>query len=450
MPACPSLHAGGCCVGGRGLMRQHATMLIKRTVASVCMPHRLGLAAYLRRGWAMRRAWPAKAAAVLFACLPVAAVQGAASTPACFSFTNMGQPAVLQADGDACMLEEDAARLPVRLANRLLVRAAESLDAASLQRIVPGVRNVQRLARLQTSSLWLLTLNEGDLQAALQSMRQHAGILHAQPDVLQLRRPASLPDSVAELVESRVAQRSPVAARSAARVAIIDDGFDLQHPAFAGIHLLLQYDADQRRNDASPKAAQDQHGTQVAGLILAAADGKGVEGLAPEAGLIAIRQVSSWTSDMVLAFAVARMMRADIVNASWTLAWLPEPLSDLIEDWLGDRQPPYVVVAAGNRHQDACTGNALGRIDGVWLVGARSADGQGLGYSNFGRCIALTAPARFTSTMPGQRYGSFGGTSAAAAHVSGLLARALGRGERPDLDSLRGALQPPMTQAPVQ
>nr|WP_225540796.1 S8/S53 family peptidase [Xanthomonas sp. XNM01] len=227
----------------------------------------------------------------------------------------------------------------------------------------------------------------------------------------------------------------------AARVAVIDDGFDLTHPALAGVDLLLQYDADRHVADATPAVGIDRHGTQVAGLIFADADAGHPGGLAPGAGLIAIRQVSTWTSDMVLAFSVARMMRADIVNASWTLAWLPEPVYALLSDWQRDAQPPYLVVAAGNAHGDACRLNALAAVPGAWLVGARGPDGRTLRYSNHGPCVDLHAPARFTSTLPGQAYGSFTGTSAAAAHVSAVLAREVGRGARPDLRAVQALVR---------
>src|SRR5690606_6075268 len=94
------------------------------------------------------------------------------------------------------------------------------------------------------------------------------------------------------------------------RLAIIDDGFNFKHPEFSAINLVFEYDADQKTSSASPKGELDQHGTLVAGLIVATADKKGIDGLAPDVELIAIRQASSWTSDMVLAFSVARMMRA--------------------------------------------------------------------------------------------------------------------------------------------
>lgn len=358
-----------------------------------------------------------------------------------FTFGNLGNLARLVPRGDAWELQDEGLALHVRMADRLLVKADEALDAPTLEKLAPQIGKVQKLARLRAANLWLLTVAEGSVPVVLQVLQREPGVLHAQPDLLHMRQPAALSPPDVLLPEILPMAVSPPGS-GAARVAIIDDGFDLSHPEFSGVNLLFQYDADQQRTDAGPKQAADHHGTQVAGLIVAAADGNGVDGLAPEAGLIAIRQVSSWTSDMVLAFSVARMMQADIVNASWTLAWMPEPLFDLIDDWLHDPRPPYVVVAAGNRHEDACTGNALSRIPGVWLVGAHLADGRPAPWSNHGSCVALSAPARFTSTVPGQGYARFSGTSASAAWVSGLLAQALGKGERPDLNAMRALLQP--------
>ena len=357
------------------------------------------------------------------------------------AFTNLGRVVhlVRQEDGDA--LVDDGNTIPVRMADRLLVRTAPTVDADALLRAAAGTASARQLARLSDSTLWLLTLDAAEPGVVLKALEQAQGVLHVQPDLLQVRQQAGA-DAADRRDGTRIAPTATVASpvdhpHRAARVAVIDDGFDLTHPAFAGVDLLLQYDADRHVADASPGGDIDRHGTQVAGLILAAADAGHSGGLAPEAGLIAIRQVSTWTSDMVLAFSVARMMQADIVNASWTLAWLPEPVYALLADWQRDAQPPYLVFAAGNDGADACARNALAAVPGAWLVGARGPNGRTLRYSNHGPCVDLHAPGRFTSTLPGQAYGSFSGTSAAAAHVSAVLAREIGRGARPDLAAVQ-------------
>ena len=139
---------------------------------------------------------------------------------------------------------------------------------------------------------------------------------------------------------------------------------------------------------------------------------------------------------MVLAFSVARMLKADIVNSSWAVPFLPEPLFDLLADWLDEAQP-YLVFAAGNNRQDACAANAFSQLKGAWLVGAWQP------YSNHGPCVTLQAPSRFMSTASAGGYQQFTGTSAAAAYVSGFLARELGQGHRPDAQAVQQMMNHP-------
>lgn len=351
-------------------------------------------------------------------------------------FDNLGEPArVVEEDGRQLLLHRGR-QLPVRVADRLLAATSPSISADDLRRMDRDILQAQQLAAQGGSHIWLLTVTEGRLATVLAALQAQPGLRGVQPDLLQVRELAGVG------AVSAAAPAFPPAdsanAPAGARVAIIDDGFDLAHPALAGARVLLEYDADLRTADASPKLAADGHGTRVAGVVLATATAD--RDAATQPGLVAIRQASTWSSDLVLAFSVARMMRADVVNASWVLAYLPQPLAELVQDWRRGDHPPYLVVAAGNDARDACEANALSAIEGVWLVGALDAQGQPAAYSNHGQCLSLAAPALHASARRGGGHAPFGGTSAAAAHVSGLLLRALGQGERPDLDAMRRQL----------
>ena len=355
-------------------------------------------------------------------------------------FDNLGEPARVVADGEYHLLHHRGRQMRVRLSDRLLVSAPPSITADDLRRMDADIVQVQQLSAQAAECIWLLTVNAGRLADALQVLQAQPTLRGVQPDLLQVRAPAAIPVARPGATATQQPRTAPAGEATGARVAIIDDGFDLAHPALAGTQVLLQYDADQRIADASPKVPADGHGTRVAGVILAVGAGDASDSLAAPPGLIAIRQASTWSSDLVLAFSVARLMRADVVNASWVLGYLPQPLAELVEDWKHDASPPYVVAAAGNDARDACEANALAAIEGVWLVGAVDAQGHATAYSNYGECVSLSAPAPHTSARNGDGYGPFDGTSAAAAHVSGLLVRALGQGERPDLDSMRRRL----------
>lgn len=340
-------------------------------------------------------------------------------------FVNAKQQLQLEPAASHYQMQVRGKTLKVQLSNRLLVKTALQHNAASLSQFHPAIEKVQQLATLQQASWWLVTVKDNPPSAVLSHLQQHAQVLAVQPDLLLQRQNAGVEETSSQIKHQQLIP--PVKAAKTVRLAIIDDGFDLQHPALQGLNIALQYDADLRVADASPKLALDQHGTKVAALLLQPTRQYGIE---PE--LVLIRQVSSWTSDMVLAFSVARMMKADVVNSSWVLPFLPEPLFDLLADWMQEQQP-YLVFAAGNNQRDACEVNALSELKGIWLIGAADQKGQPMPYSNYGSCVSFYAPAEFVSTAAQGTYKPFTGTSAATAYVSGLIARELAEGHKPDM-----------------
>lgn len=367
---------------------------------------------------------------VLIASGGVFASSSAAQTDS-LTFSNLKQTLVLQQSGESYTLEHNGRSIVVRLSNRLIVKTRSDISAVELKKLHLDIEKVQQLAQLSNANIWLLTLQDMNLQRAMKVLQQDERVIYAQPDLLQTRQISQHKNAEnAETVNSVVLEQKPL--KKKVRLAIIDDGFNFDHPEFADINLVFEYDADQRVQSASPKNGLDQHGTLVAGVIVAAADQKGIDGLAPDVELIAIRQVSSWTSDMVLAFSVARMMKAEVVNSSWVLPFLPEPLFDLLADWIHEQQP-YLVFAAGNNQRDACEVNALSELNGIWLIGAADLKGQPTPYSNYGSCVSFYAPAEFVSTAAQGTYKPFTGTSAATAYVSGLIARELANGNKPDM-----------------
>ncbi|MBU1620106.1 MAG: S8/S53 family peptidase [Gammaproteobacteria bacterium] len=344
----------------------------------------------------------------------VAAGQLNTATVSPLFFVNAKQQLQLEPVASHYQMQVQGRTLKVQLSNRLLVKTALQHNAASLRQFHPAIEKVQQLAKLQQASWWLVTVKDNPPSAVLSFLQQHAQVLAVQPDLLLQRQNAGAEESSKQTRHQQLIP--PVKATKTVRLAIIDDGFDLQHPALQSLNIALQYDADLRLADASPKLAQDQHGTQVAALLLHTTRQHGLE---PE--LVLIRQVSSWTSDLLLGFTVARMMQADIVNSSWILPFLPDPLAELLNEW--QQQQPYLVFAAGNNAADACSSNAFSALPGALLVAAAQHDGELWPYSNYGPCIDINAPAYFQLTSSANnKTSAFTGTSAATAYVSAMLA----------------------------
>ncbi len=352
-------------------------------------------------------------------------------------FLHFGQNLLLQPAAQGYSFSHQGQRLAIELTNRLILKTEPVMTAASIQGLHPAIQQVQQLAVLDNTVLWLVHLtSEHELPALLLLLQQQKGVLYAQPDLQQQRQKAELASD-----QSEYQTLTPETARKPQRpirFAVIDDGFSPHVVDQSGFRQLVQYDADLKLADASPKTAQDKHGDKV--LSLVAQSG----GLDPKAEqpieLISIRQVSSWTSDLVLAFAVARMMQADLVNSSWILAFLPEPLFDLLHDW-SQQEQPYLVFAAGNNRLDACKDNAFSQLPAAIIVAALDSAQRLMVASNYGPCVDLMAPGTHQLHFPTQVGQRFNGTSAAAAYVSGQLLGLLKQNQKPDLITLQKKLR---------
>lgn len=352
-------------------------------------------------------------------------------------FLHLGQSLLLQPAEKGYSLSYAGQQLDIDLSNRLILKTESAMTAASIRGMHPAIQQVQQLAVLNKAVLWLVHLtSEHELPALLLLLQQQKGVIYAQPDLQQQRQKAGLV-SVESGVKSITAETAQKTQRQI-RVAVIDDGFSQHVVEQSGFRQVVQYDADLKLADASPKAAQDRHGDKVLNLVAQSA-GLDAKALQP-IELISIRQVSSWTSDIVLGFAVARMMQADIVNSSWLLAFLPEPLFDLLNDW-SEQNQPYLVFAAGNNRQDACKVNAFSQLPRAIIVAAVEAEQGLMTSSNYGSCVDLQAQGVHKIPSATAELQRFNGTSAAAAYVSGNLVRLLSQNQRPDLITLQKQLR---------
>jgi subtilisin-like proprotein convertase family protein len=106
---------------------------------------------------------------------------------------------------------------------------------------------------------------------------------------------------------------------SGVRVAVFDQGIDPTH-ADLDNNLLIELgrQASNMTLGGDPLLASDNHGTPVAGVIAAEANGLGVIGVAPKASLVSIYSTLSYSSlatDITNAFSYAKNF--DILNNSW-------------------------------------------------------------------------------------------------------------------------------------
>ncbi|HEY8025204.1 MAG TPA: S8 family serine peptidase [Burkholderiaceae bacterium] len=197
-------------------------------------------------------------------------------------------------------------------------------------------------------------------------------------------------------------------------IAVIDSGVQDTHPDLQGQVVLKENFVD-----GSPYMAE-QHGTAVAGIIAAiAGNGIGIEGIAPNARLMALRacwqlrdsgsQCNSFTLGKAINFAIAHDV--NVINLS-----LGGPPDRLLQRLLEVAMQKGIRVVAAVDPQVA-DGGFPAALDGVLAVADIEPNMAGAPHG------FLFAPGRdIPTTAPGGGWNFVSGSSYAAAHISGMVA----------------------------
>jgi thermitase len=183
----------------------------------------------------------------------------------------------------------------------------------------------------------------------------------------------------------------------------------------------------------------DEHGTHVAGTIAAEGNnGIGVSGINWQAKILPLKficpkpdgYVYGYYSDAIEAINYAIKEGASISNNSWGGGGKSQALQDAISQ--ADAAGHLFVAAAGNGGSDGVGDDndatpfypASYNNDNVVSVAATDKDDALASFSNYGDAtVDLGAPgARILSTLPGNTYGAYTGTSMATPHVAGVAA----------------------------
>lgn len=149
--------------------------------------------------------------------------------------------------------------------------------------------------------------------------------------------------------------------------------------------------------DDVPDDGTPWHGTAVAGLLAASADGRrGVVGTCPNCRLLLVR-IGSTAWSKALAFDYAREKWADVISNSWGSRVVPTNLVEAIEratsegrDGLG----AVVLFAMPNGVEEICEGTTpdIAALPNVVAVGG-SNEADLLHSGGYGDCMELVAPA---------------------------------------------------------
>ncbi len=224
-------------------------------------------------------------------------------------------------------------------------------------------------------------------------------------------------------------------------VAVIDDGFDLNHSELKG-KIVKLYNAVYHSMNVMPSPSG--HGTHVAATAIGNADNStGISGIAPKCKLMPIQvgdaQGNMTTSAILDAVIYAINNGADVVNMSLGMSFGPfvqfAPVyiqknfranMFLQEEHVWNhlfniaRQNNVTFVLAGGNENCLIGLDPMQRSENVIKVSAVQPDKQKASFSNYGDMSTVSAPGvRIFNAIPGNRYTFMDGTSMAAPIVAG-------------------------------
>jgi len=346
-------------------------------------------------------------------------------------------------------------QLKIKLVNRLIIKVKPGIRKVQIKNEDRHILNVTELYRMKQGIYYLVDIQDIKyLVPMITHFKKLPYIESVQPDILQLKEKLSHDKS--HQLSGDYLKRLNIPALwkktmgENVKIAIIDDGFDLIHEDLKATRLAFGYDVEMKTLDPSPKLKIDTHGTQIAGIIFARHNQIGIDGIAPQASLIAIRHADTWTSKMILSFYVAKMAGADIINCSWISKFLLEPIADVINDLTTEGRKGKgiaVVFAAGNKGLHIQPNSNEAAVANVISVGAINYMGNRLKFSNYGSCVDFFTYGKNikTTTYSKRKYAFISGTSASAAIVSGLCALILSQNQGMSLIQLNNKLQTILT-----
>ncbi len=227
-------------------------------------------------------------------------------------------------------------------------------------------------------------------------------------------------------------------------VAIIDNGFDINHPEIKDNIILKKNFTNIGTSDDVSQDDEESHGTAVAGIIASSHDNLGIRGISPNVKLILIKMPSQISSTIIIdMFNFAVNNGADIINCSWgtnsSFSAVEDHLNNLSISGRGGKGI-ITIFSSGNQNQ--LLGNDESAIEGVIGVGATNKNNLRTNYSNYGNELDLVVPGGeyigISTIDPIGNCGkisgdynlydeasAFAGTSASAPILSGALALAL-------------------------
>ncbi|MFC4736902.1 S8 family peptidase [Bacillus daqingensis] len=211
-------------------------------------------------------------------------------------------------------------------------------------------------------------------------------------------------------------------------VAVLDTGIDADHEDLAD-NVVGGYSVFSDADNSNPFFDGNGHGTHVAGTVAAVDNDLGVIGAAPDADLYAVKVLSNSGSGSLAGIAEGIEWSIendiDIINMSLGGSSGSSVLESFTD--LAFEEGSLVIAAAGNSGNRGGNNDTVGfpaKYDSAMAVAAVDATNNRATFSSAGPAVEISAPGvDVLSTVPGNGYASFNGTSMAAPHVAGVAAQ---------------------------
>lgn len=211
-------------------------------------------------------------------------------------------------------------------------------------------------------------------------------------------------------------------------VTVCDSGVDAAHPDLKANVLQPGFNVVDGSQNSKPVAS---HGTAVAGVIAARANGLGVVGVAPYVRIMPVRVTNSsngsaYLSDLAACIRYSGDHGSKVVNVSYSGA--ESPSMDSAAKY-ARAKGTLVFLAAGNSGADV---SSFPAYSSFMLIGSTTSKDQRSSFSNYGTAVDLVAPgSSILTTVPGRGYSYMSGTSFSSPLTAGIAALVFSL--RPDL-----------------
>ncbi|MFC0272503.1 S8 family peptidase [Metabacillus herbersteinensis] len=270
-------------------------------------------------------------------------------------------------------------------------------------------------------------------EAAVKALKNNPNVSFVEEDFQATAIGQTVPYGIPQIKADRV--QSTGVKGAGVKVAVLDTGIDSSHQ-----DLNVTGGASFIANEPNPFADGNSHGTHVAGTVAALNNTVGVLGVAPDVSLFAVKVLDSAGSGSYsgiaqgIEWAIDNDM--DVINMSLGGSSGSTALQQAVDNAYNSG---VVVVAAAGNSGSKGKRNTIGypaKYASAIAVGAVDSNNNRASFSSVGSELEVMAPGvNILSTVPGNGYDSFNGTSMASPHVAGAAALILSK--NPNLSNVQ-------------